>query len=178
MEGGPPLSCVYMSKYKLGTYIRLALLTAMQVVLSRFVSIQTPIMKIGFGFVPIKLAGYGYGWPGGAVVAGLSDLVGAILFPSGSFFIGFTISAVLGGAVLGFFLYDKMDLRSIIFAYLAYAVVVTLGANALSISYLYGTPYLALLPKRLLQAGIMLPIQTIITYFGLRAVCKTNLFRK
>ena len=41
------------------------------------------------------------------VLAGLADLIGALLFPFGSFFIGYTISALLTGLVYGLFLYNK-----------------------------------------------------------------------
>ena len=153
-------------KFDTKQLIRLALLIAAQVVLSRFVSIATSITKIGFGFVPIMLAGALYGAPGGCVVALLSDIIGALLFPQGSFFIGFSISAALGGAVLGlcFGKHKSRTLLGILLAYGIYGLTVTLGANALCIAYLYGTPYIALLPKRLIQLAVMLPVQTVVTY--------------
>ena len=77
----------------------LSMLTALQVVLSRFVSIETPIVKIGFGFVPVMLAGGLFGPIGGLIVGGLSDFVGAILFPFGAYFPGYTITAAFSGAV-------------------------------------------------------------------------------
>ena len=45
----------------------IAMLSAMQVVLSRFLSIQTPVVKIGFGFVPVMFAGALYGAGGGVL---------------------------------------------------------------------------------------------------------------
>ena len=81
----------------------IAMLSAMQVVLSRFLSIQTPVVKIGFGFVPVMFAGALYGAGGGALAGALSDVVGALLFPSGSYFPGYTLTAALSGAVFLYF---------------------------------------------------------------------------
>ena len=39
----------------------LSMLIALQVVLSRFLSIETPFVKIGTGFVPVMLAGSLFG---------------------------------------------------------------------------------------------------------------------
>ena len=47
----------------------LALLIALQVVLSRFLSINLQFLKIGFSFVPLMFAGYLYGASGGVIVA-------------------------------------------------------------------------------------------------------------
>ena len=85
----------------------IAMLSAMQVVLSRFLSTQTPVVKIGFGFVPVMFAGALYGAGGGALAGALSDVVGALLFPSGSYFPGYTLTAALsggGGVLLGWLL--------------------------------------------------------------------------
>ena len=61
----------------------LAVLTALQVVLSRFLSIQLWNMKFGFSFVPVMLAAYLYGPLGAAAVYSAGDLIGALLFPTG-----------------------------------------------------------------------------------------------
>ena len=71
------------SRFKLVDIVLLALLLALNVVLSRFLSIATPSAKIGFSFLPEALAAAIYGPLGGMTVAGLGDLVGALLFPIG-----------------------------------------------------------------------------------------------
>lgn len=95
-----------------------ALLLASTVVLARFIAIRTPIISISFSFVPIMLAGMILGWKLGIFVATLADLIGAILFPSGSFFIGYTLTAALTGLLAGLCLYRptgiKVDRRFII----------------------------------------------------------------
>ena len=82
----------------------LALLTAVEIVLNRFCSINTSALKIGFSFVPIVVAASVFGPLGGAVSSGLADLIGAILFPIGTYHPGFTVCAALMGFTYGIFL--------------------------------------------------------------------------
>ena len=74
--------------------VQVAALIAIEIVLSRFCSIATPIVKIGFGFVPIAVCGMLYGPVWAGVAGGAADLLGAVLFPIGAYFPGFTLSAV------------------------------------------------------------------------------------
>lgn len=86
-----------------------ALLIALEIVLSRFCSINTSGWKIGFSFVPVVVAAVMYGPTVAAIVYALSDFLGAILFPIGPYFPGFTVSAALMGFVYGLFLYRREE---------------------------------------------------------------------
>ncbi len=165
--------------------VSLSMLTALQVVLSRFLSIETPFVKIGTGFVPVMLAGSLFGPLGGLIVGGVSDLVGAILFPFGAYFPGFTLTAAFSGLVYGWMLRGKPALSKILTAYLITTVVVTLGFNTLftAILYVKGTDpwhvkYLASLSTRLTQAAIMLFIQAAFTYLLLNQLSLTERIQK
>ena len=48
-----------------------------------------------------------YGPAGGAAVWGAADLIGALLFPRGVYFPGFTVTSALKGALFGWFLSKK-----------------------------------------------------------------------
>ncbi|HBK85843.1 MAG TPA: folate transporter, partial [Firmicutes bacterium] len=87
-----------MQHTRLSRMVTAALLVALSIVASRFLSINTPIIRIGFGWLPILLAGllYGPGW--GFIVGAIADFIGANLFPFGPYFPGFTLSAGLSGA--------------------------------------------------------------------------------
>ncbi len=87
------------------TYI--AVLTAMEVVLSRFLSINAWNLKIGFNFVPIVIAAMLMGPVAAGITAALGDFAGAMLFPIGAYFPGFTATAFLSGIVFGLFLYPS-----------------------------------------------------------------------
>ena len=60
-----------------------AILVAIEIVLNRFLSINTPGLKIGFSFVPIVIAAILFGPVKAGVIYALADLIGAILFPIG-----------------------------------------------------------------------------------------------
>ena len=84
----------------------LAMLLALEIILSRFLSIQTPVTRIGFGFVPLVITGILFGPIPASIVAVLGDVLGAILFPtSGAYYPPLTITSFLVGLTYGFFLY-------------------------------------------------------------------------
>ena len=65
---------------KIRKIILCALFLASNVVLSRILSIRTPIITIGFSFVPIMLAAIMLGWKYSIIVTTLGDIIGALLF--------------------------------------------------------------------------------------------------
>lgn len=145
-----------------------ALLTAVQIVISRFLSVSLWNLKIGFGFVPVMLAGMLFGPLAGALVGGLSDFIGAILFPIGPYFPGFTLTAALTGAMFGWVLHKRQSFGRVCGVVLFNQLVLGLMVNSLWISVLYGSPYFGLLLSRLVQYAILVPVEVIVTWFTLR----------
>ena len=82
-----------MSKKHLFSLALTAVFVAITVVLSRFLSINIWNMSIGFSFVSVMLCGMLLGPLWGGLCGGLADLIGAILFPFGVYFPGFTATA-------------------------------------------------------------------------------------
>ena len=152
-----------MFKFRLTTrtITTLALLTAVEIVLSRFLSISAWNIKIGFSFVPVVVAAILYGPIGAGIVGALGDFVGAILFPIGAYFPGFTLTAFLTGFVFGLFLYKKQDWPRSIAAVGINQFVLSLFLNTLWISILYGSPYVPLLATRVVQCLILTPVQLV-----------------
>ena len=70
-----------------------ALLVALDVVFSRVLAINTPLMKIGLGFAAVAVSAMLYGPAWAALTAALGDLIGALLFPTGAYYWGFTATA-------------------------------------------------------------------------------------
>ena len=70
-----------------------ALLVTADVVLTRLLAINTPVMKIGLGFSAVAICAMLYGPWWTALTAALGDLLGALLFPTGAYFPGFTLTA-------------------------------------------------------------------------------------
>lgn len=147
-----------------------ALLTAVQIVISRLFSISLWNLKIGFGFVPVMLAGIFFGPLAGGLVGGLSDLIGALLFPIGPYFPGFTLTAALSGAMFGWVLHKRHSFARVCGVVLFNQLVLGLLVNSFWISVLYGSPYFGLLLSRLVQYAILVPVEVIVTWLLLRVL--------
>ena len=144
------------------TLTMLALLTAMEIILSRFLSLSAWNVKIGFSFVPVAIAGMLFGLLPAAIVAALGDFVGALVFPIGPYFPGFTFTAFLTGAVFGFFLKGKTSVPRVLAAVGINQLILSLLLNSLWISVLYGSPYLPLLSTRIVQCAVLIPVEIIL----------------
>ena len=96
-----------MQKFTTKTIVSLSVLVALQIVLTRFCSFSAWNVRIGFGFVALVIAAVVHGPVAAALVGGLGDLIGAIAFPTGSYFPGFTLTQVLMGLSFGLALYRK-----------------------------------------------------------------------
>lgn len=143
-------------------------LIAMDVILRRFLSIYTPITRIGFAFVAEVIAAIVLGPLQAAAVGGIADVIGAIVFPSGAFFPGFTVTAVTIGLIYGLFLHRKVTVVRIVCAVIVAQIVCSLGLNTLWLSIMTGSSYTALLSTRLVQAVVtgVVQIATIILLQG------------
>lgn len=151
-----------MKKWNTKILITVSLLVALHVILSRFCSINAWNIKIGFAFVPVLAAACLYGPLAAGVVGGLGDFVGAILFPIGPYFPGFTLTCFLSGVVFGLFLHKKQSLPRLVGAVAVNELVMSLMLNSLWISILYGAPYLPLLGTRAIQCLVMSTVEFIV----------------
>lgn len=147
------------------TLTTLGLLVAAEIVLARFLSIQAWNIRIGFSFVPIVMAAILYGPTQAALVAGVADVIGAILFPTGAYFLGFTLTACLMGITFGICLHRSHRLRNVVAAVLINQFVWSLFLNTYWISVLYGSSFTALLATRILQACLLTVVQIAAIYW-------------
>lgn len=140
--------------------VYLGIFISMEVILTRFLSIQTPIVRIGFTFLPIAVSAIMFGAVFSGTSAALADLVGMMLFPSGTYFPGFTLTAFLSGTIYGTFLYNKtVNIFRISAAVVVTSVLISMGLDTLWIWMLTGKGIMILLPARIIKSLIMIPIQ-------------------
>ena len=142
--------------------IVMALLVATNVVLSRFLSIATQENKIGFAFIPVAIGAVILGPIGGGIVGALGDFIGAILFPIGVYFPGFTVSAFLSGWIYGKLLKKNQSHLRIILAASISEIVCSLLLNSLWISLIYEIPYWGSVSMRILQVLIMIIVEYVV----------------
>lgn len=143
-----------MKKFNTKDLVLISLLIGLNVVLSRFLSINAWNIKIGFTFLTIYVAAYIYGPIGGMLVGGLGDLIGSLLFPTGPYFPGFTITCILTGLLYGLYLKKHNDYFHIVFACLINEFTINLLINTFWIHIVYDANYLVLLSTRIIQAII------------------------
>ena len=150
------------------------LLLALLIVLSRFVSIKTQILVISLAFLPIMISAIILGPKYSCLIAGLGDLIGALLFPFGEYFVGFTITALFSGLIYGLFLYNKKDGefftgKALIIRLILSSFLVVIGINlfikSFMIHLLYGKAFIAVFTTRVIAELINLPIHVAVLYF-------------
>ena len=159
----------FKSKINTKTIVVMGMLIALEIVLSRFLSINAWNIKIGFNFVPVVIAGMLLGPVYAGLVGALGDFLGATLFPIGAYFPGFTVTAFLMGIVWGVFLYREQNLQRIVPAVAINQLILSLCLNTLWISILYGSDYKALFVTRIVQTLILICVQ-FVTVFALSKV--------
>ena len=160
-----------MSKNK--KIILTAILLATLIILSRFLSIKTPILIISFAFIPTMLCAIWLGPKWTILLNVLGDLIGETVFPTGAFFIGYTISTAISGLIYGLLLYKKEDnsytdrqfLIRLIISVIVVSCISNIGLNTLWLSITTGKAFIVLLGARIIKEIIMIPIQIVVILF-------------
>ncbi len=82
--------------------VLMAVLTAIQIILARYLSIQiNEVLRVSFETVPLALAGMWLGPLGGAIVALVSDLLGTIIYGYGVWFPPIALGPMFFAAACG-----------------------------------------------------------------------------
>ncbi|MEA4911752.1 MAG: 5-formyltetrahydrofolate cyclo-ligase [Oscillospiraceae bacterium] len=156
-------------KYRTKRVAVLGMLLALEVLLSRILSINIPpvntLFKISFAFIPIVLAAEFYGplWAG--AMAAAADIVGTLIFEGGEFFFGFTLTAFLEGLVFGLFLYARpFRLRNELAAASIVQLALVLGLDSLWLWMLYRDSSLIFLPARAIRSAVMIAVEVFVMW--------------
>ncbi len=156
-----------MKKTFLRKIILTSLLIALNVITERFLSYNIWNLSIGFSFITIGFAAAFLGAGYAACVAALGDIIGALLFPFGAYFVGFTATNALSGLIIGLFLQKNTGFLKIFTAVFLSKTLCSLGLNSLWIAILYRNgldAYFAVALTRLPTAVIMLIIETLVMW--------------
>lgn len=150
------------------------LFIASTIILGRILSIRTPIITIGFSFLPIIMSAIILGPKYSTFISTISDIIGSLLFPSGSYFWGFTVTAFLTGLIYGLILYrkefklDKNFIIRVIISSLIVTVFLNGFLNTVWVIMITKNASKIVVPVRLLKQLIMMPIIAITTI----GICK------
>lgn len=167
-----------MSKNK--KIILSAIFLALLIILSRILSIKTPVVKISFAFIPTMLCAIWLGPKWTVLVNVFGDIIGAILFPTGPYFVGYTISTAIAAFIYGTILYkesensysDKQFAIRVIVATILVAIIVNMGLNTLWTSITTGKAFIVLFTTRIIKQLVMIPIHVTVILFLEKALRK------
>lgn len=155
-----------------------AMMAALSIVLGYLTVMPNPNIKIGFSFLPNNFVYYLFGPVVGAIYGAMVDILTFIIKPTGTFFPGLTLSAILTGLLYGIALYKKpVSLMRIILTNLVYMLTIEVPLNTYWLSVLNGSHYFTLLKMRALKGGIMFVIGTILLYSLIKGVESTGILR-
>ena len=151
----------------------IAFMIALEVVLSKLISINISFLRIGFGFLPIIFLAILYGpiWAG--IGYAIGDLLGAFIFPTGAFFPGFTVTAFLTGLIYGLVLYrKKVTITRALIANILVCTLCNLLLNTFWLTFIIGKGFKVLLASRAIKELVAIPIMTALTLIIDRTVIK------
>lgn len=154
---------------KIRNILFVGLFISLEVILTRFLSIENSIVRISFEFIPIAISAVLFGPLTAGVAAAIADVLGMLIFPKGPYFPGFTLSAFVTGFLYGVVLYKKKItvLRSFIAVFVV-TIVASLTLNTIWLIYLTGKTAYVILATRIVKSLVFLPIQTIMIYITWR----------
>lgn len=143
-----------------------AMLIALNVALASVRVQITPELRLSIGFVTQAAAGMLLGPVIAMLTGAAGDLVSLLCFPSGAFFPGYTLTAVVGGLLYGLMLFGRQRvgyLRALMAKGLV-SLVCNILLNTLWLTMTTGQGMLALLPARLIKNLCLLPIEALLLF--------------
>lgn len=149
-----------------------AMLVAVSCILSFGKFAVGPNVNVTFFFLPIAVGAMCQGALPAAAIGGVADVLGCLIMPTGPYFPGFTLNAVITGAVYGIFFYKrKPKLWQIILARLILMVIVDLILTPLWLNLLYSTPLVwAFWVQRFIKCAVVCPIEIVVIFIVNSAV--------
>ncbi len=162
----------------LNTLILTALFIALGIVLGELFSLQlTQNTKIGISFIATQLTATLFGPVVGGLMGGVTDILKFIMKPTGAFSILWTLNAVVGPILYGVMLYKKkFTFWRVLVSKTVVAIIVNVLMSCTWSVILYGNAFLAMVPGKLLQQVIQVPIQSVLFYLFVKALQKAKVF--
>jgi ECF transporter S component (folate family) len=140
----------------------MAIFIALRVVVASMFIPVADNLRIGISFLVASVEGAIIGPAAGLLSGALADLIGFMLFPSGPFFFGYTLSAMCSSMVWGMFLYEqKISVLRLgaAKAVINYFVNVLMGSLWSAMMYSKGFIYYA--TNSLIKNTVLLPLEII-----------------
>ncbi|MEG2143920.1 MAG: folate family ECF transporter S component, partial [Oscillospiraceae bacterium] len=144
-----------------------ALLIALRIEAAKFF-IPLPIMGTQHIYITFLITALGatiYGPVVSGIAGGIIDIIGAVLFPKGAFFIGYTLTSVVGSLLYGIFFYRaRLSISRMFFCKFAVDFSCNVVLNSLWPAILMNKGFFALMLLRIPKNVVMLPVETFLLY--------------
>lgn len=151
------------------TLVEGALLIALSVILTRFLSVKVSIggvdgVRIGVGTMPIILAGLRSGVIQGVRVGALADIIGYFLSPGGAYMPHFTLTSALNGILPPLLIgkKEKLNQYRIIFSIVVTHLIISMFLVPYFLKILFGIPYKVIFLPRLISFLINVTVMNFI----------------
>ena len=149
------------------TLVIAALLTALRIAIKSFRIPVGPNLNITFGFLINSVGSMIYGPVVAILTSAISDTLGAILFPSGTYFFPFIFEEIAGGLLFALFYYRaKLSASRVILGRFAVTLVCNLVMNPILMYYYYlfvlGKSYTIFSLPRVIKNLALFPLQCLI----------------
>ena len=155
----------YRELRKVGTITTVAMFTAISIILGAFTVPIGNFLKIGFSSLTTVGIGFLFGPIVGGIFGAVTDVVKYMIKPSGPFFPGFTIGAIIAGFIYGSLLYKKpVSIKRILIAEISVSIICNMLLGTLWLNMLYGKAFMAILPMRVVKNIVLLPVNTFMAY--------------
>lgn len=141
------------------------LFTAILILLTYPLAIQTPYVRVSLAFVPLAIYASFAGPYRTMLVAGVADFIGINIFMPGMFFPGFTLSAMINGFFYGYFLYNRpVNIKNILMPIAIHVLLINLVLNTLWLVAFLGIPFKMGMLIRVGKDLIMAPVMVAVLY--------------
>ncbi len=157
-----------------------AMLTAIGILLGYFKIPVNQFIEFRFAFLPICMAGMMLGPGIAGVIGALIDVGGFLVYPTGPYFPGFTLSGIVSGIIFGIILYKKRPtLQRIIVSQAVYTLLVGIILNSIWLNQLYlKLGYLNTILYRLPKELAMFVVNTVLVYTLFKAFDRVRLYER
>lgn len=158
----------------------LSLLTALGIVLTRFLSLRLPLfgvegIRIGIGSLPMIFAGMVFGPVAGGLVGAVTDVVGFWISPMGAYMPHFTFTAFLTGFIPGFVMIyifkNVRNFKTLLISIAVGQIITSIILVPYFIHILFGVPFKPLLIPRLIGQ----PINIIVYSYLIKILFKNEI---
>ncbi len=139
----------------------LAILIALSVAISFFYIPVGENLRIYFTFLVTMMVAANFKMSECLLFALIEDIVSFFIYPTGPFFAGYTLTAILSIAIYRIFLYKKVNFLNVFISKGCVNIFVNVLLGSLWSYILYSNAYLYYVTKSIIKNLIMWPIETL-----------------